>query len=99
MLINPIHFGRSMIAPTISLHNLQYFDTLPIPQPATGRLDFMGSSPVYGTKKEHPVRNTVGTYTPATGLGCHFCLAKMYGVAAVQPAASNSPPDCCIQMG
>ena len=28
MLINPMHFGRSMIAPTIVLNNLEYFDTL-----------------------------------------------------------------------
>ena len=36
---------------------------------------------------------------PVTGLDCHFCFTKMYRVAAVQPAASNSPPDCCIYMG
>ncbi len=28
MLINSVHFGQSMIAPTMVLHNLQYFDKL-----------------------------------------------------------------------
>jgi hypothetical protein len=32
-----------------------------------------------------------------TGLDLHFCpWGKNYGVAAVQPAASDSPPDCRI---
>ena len=32
-----------------------------------------------------------------TGLDLHFCpWGKIYGVAAVQPAASDSPPDCRI---
>ncbi len=30
---------------------------------------------------------------------CIFAKGKNYGVAPVQPGASNSPPDCCISMG
>ena len=37
---------------------------------------------------------------PVTGLDLHFLpLGENDCVAAVQPAASNSPPVCCIWMG
>ena len=29
----------------------------------------------------------------------HFFFGKNYCVATVQPVASNSPPDCCSQIG
>jgi hypothetical protein len=35
-----------------------------------------------------------------TGLDLHFCPeGKNNRVAAVQPAASNAPPERCIEMG